>query len=391
MSFVFFLVIALGALLGSHYLIFFTTVRVFNITESTVRLTFLVILSVLAMSFFLSAVFVRMSANPFTNAFAWIASVWLGLWLHLIAAMIVFWLTYAVYRVLGATPNLRLLCGMLFGIAVAVTAYGTLNALRVRVRHLDVHLANLPDNWSDRTVVQLSDVHLGSIRGLRFLAGVIEKVNALEPELILITGDLFDGMGGDLESFAEPLSTLAASKGVFFVAGNHEGYLGLTRPLAVVERAGIRILDDEVVDIDGLQIVGVSFPEFSMLNKRRSVARLAENIDSDKPSILLYHTPTDVAESSDGRAEQQSRTYFSPDVEFSFGREHGIDLQLSGHTHQGQVFPFTYLTKRIFGRYHYGLHTFDNFSIYITSGAGTWGPPLRTGSASEIVAIRLRQ
>ena len=321
---------------------------------------------------------------------SWIASVWLGLWLHLLVALGLFWLTFAIARAIGAAPNMKLVWGLLYGLAAAVTAYGTLNAFFVRVQHVEVQLKNLPESWTGKTIVQLSDVHLGSIRGLRFLKGVIEKVNALEPEMVLITGDLFDGMGGDLESFAEPLRTFVASKGVFFVAGNHEGYLGLTRPLAVVERADIRILDDEVIDIDGLQVVGVSFPEFSMVNKGQSVARLAEQIDRDKPSILLYHTPTDVAESSDGRAAQQSRTYFSPDVEFSFDRETGIDLQLSGHTHQGQFLPFTYVTKRIFNGYHYGLHTFGDLTIYITSGTGTWGPPLRTGSNSEIVAIRLR-
>jgi len=390
MSYVFFAVFTLGTLLGSHLLLFFTTVRIYNITNASARLALLAVLSVLALSFFLSAIFSRLFNNPLTHAFSWIASVWLGLWLHLLVALGLIWLIFAIGRTIGTTPNMKLVCGLFYGLAVAATAYGTLNALFVRVQHAEVRLGNLPESWRGKTIVQLSDVHLGSIRGLRFLSGVIEKVNAIEPELILITGDLFDGMGGDLESFAEPLSTLAASRGVFFVAGNHEGYLGLTRPLAVVKKSGIRILDDEVVDIDGLQVVGVSFPEFSMLNKSQSVARLAEKIDRDKPSILLYHTPTDVAESSDGRAEQQSRTYLSPDVDFSFCVENGIDLQLSGHTHQGQLIPFTYLTKRIFGGYHYGLHTIGDFSIYITSGTGTWGPPLRTGSRSEIVAIQLR-
>jgi predicted MPP superfamily phosphohydrolase len=215
-------------------------------------------------------------------------------------------------------------------------------------------------------------------------------VETLDPELVLITGDLFDGMGADLESFVEPLSRLTGLRQVLFVTGNHEGYLGLTEPLSIVDRAGIRILDDEVVELNGLQIAGVSFPEFGTLNKLRSVERMGESIDPAIPCILMYHTPTDVAESSSGRAEQQTRTYFSPDIEFSFIKEFRVDLQLSGHTHEGQIFPFTYLTEWIFGGYHYGLHRIDGFSIYITSGTGTWGPPLRTGSKSEIVAIRLR-
>ena len=390
MSFIFFAVVTLGTLLGSHFLLFFTAVRVYSITNSITRLILLILLSVLAMSFFLSAIFVRLSSNPVTNAFSWLSSIWFGLWLHLLAALALFWLIYAITRVLGANPDLRLVAGTLFGLAAVVTVYGTVNAFSVQVKHLEVQLRNVPDNWRDKTIVQLSDVHLGAIRGNGFLKNVIAKVNALEPEMVVITGDLFDGMGGDLPSFAEPLSTLSASKGVFFVSGNHEGYLGLTEPLSIVEKAGIRILDDEVVDVDGLQIAGVSFPEFGTLNKERSVTRMGEAIDPDKPCILLYHTPTDVAESSTGRAEQQSRTYLSPDIDFSFAREYRIDLQLSGHTHEGQLIPFTYLTKRIFGGYHYGLHNVDGFSIYITSGTGTWGPPLRTGSNSEIVAITLR-
>ena len=390
MNFVFFLIVTLGILLGSHYLLFFTIVRFYDITNSTAKLTLLVVLIVLAMSFIPSAMLVRWSSNPLTNVFLWVASLWLGLWLYLIAALAFTWITHRIASATGVALNMRLVCGVLFGIAVVVTAYGTWNASHVRVKRIDVRLENLPDQWMGRTVVHLSDVHLGAMHGLGFLRSVVEKVNALEPELVVFTGDLFDGAGGKLESFAEPLSTFDASRGIFFVAGNHEGYLGLSTPLSVVERAGIRILDDEVVDVDGLQIVGVSFPEFGMLNKSQSVARLAERIDPDKPSILLYHTPTDVAESSENRAEQQTQTYFSPDVEFSFAREFGIDLQLSGHTHEGQVFPFNYFTQRIFNGYHYGLHTVGDFSIYITSGTGTWGPPIRIGSQSEIVAITLR-
>jgi predicted MPP superfamily phosphohydrolase len=225
---------------------------------------------------------------------------------------------------------------------------------------------------------------------LRFLRGVIDDVNELNPDLIFITGDLFDGMGANLESFAAPLGELGRSREVFFVSGNHEGYLGLTEPLSIVERAGMRILDDEVVELDGLQIAGASFPEFALLNKARSIASMGAAIDPSKPCILLYHTPTDVAESVSDRAEQQMSTYMSPDIDFSFAREFRVDLQLSGHTHEGQIFPFTYLTEWIFGGYHYGLHDVEEFLLYTTSGTGTWGPPLRTGSRSEIVVVTLR-
>jgi len=389
MSFLIFFVLWLGTLFGSHYLVYFTTIRSFNITNVKVKRTLFVAMSVLAVSFFVSAFLLRLSSNPATNVFSWISSVWYGLLLHLMIAVAVLWLVKLVVVAVGQTVNMRPVAIGLFVAACLVTTYGVLNSANVRIRHVDVAIEDLPDRWRGSTIVQLSDVHLGSIRGISFFEDVVRRANALNPELIVLTGDLFDGMGGDLASFVEPLSNLSANQGVFFVSGNHEGYLGLTEPLSMVERAGITILDDEVLDLHGLQLVGVSFPEFGMLNKRRSVERLGGSLDPSKPTILLYHTPTDVAESSSGRAEQQSRTYISPDVDFSFARDYGIDLQLSGHTHEGQIFPFTYLTKWIFGGYHYGLHAIGDFRIYISSGTGTWGPPLRTGSRSEIVAIQL--
>ena len=389
MSVLFFGLVTLAVLFGSHYLLYATTVRFFAIASPAARTVLKAAVLVLAVGFILSALLLRVHRNPVTEGFAWVAAVWLGLMLHLIAAMALIWLVRGVATAARYAADMRVVCGTFYALAAIATAYGAVNALHPRVKEVSVELEGLPDQWEGETLVHISDVHLGSIRRVGFLRSVVEKINALEPALILITGDLFDGMGGNLGSFAELLDSLDASKGVFFVTGNHEGYLGLTEPLSVLERARIRVLDDEVVDVDGLQIVGVSFPEFDMEHKARSVSRLGDLIDPAKPSILLYHTPTDVAGSSFDRAEQQAQTYLSPDVEFSFARTHGIDLQLSGHTHEGQVFPFTYLTKWIFGGYHYGLHAIDGFSLYVTSGVGTWGPPLRTGSRSEIVAIRL--
>jgi len=382
-------VLTLGILVGSHYLLYFTTVRVFNINRSGVKRALRLVIVILMMSYFLSAIFLRLSSNFATTTFSWIASLWMGLWLHLLVVLPLFWLIHGLLRKKRNATSNRTVFTALMGLAVVVTVYGTVNAFSVRVKHIEIQIEDLPQNWKGQTVVQHSQVHLGSIRGLQYLNRVIDKVNELEPVMVFITGDLFDGMGADLQSFTKPLRELATSRGVFFVTGNHEGYLGLTEPLSVVEQAGIRILDDEVVESGGLQIAGAGFPEFTTFNRSHSVARMGEAIDPTQPCILLYHTPTDVAETTSGRAEQQTSTYLAPDIDFSFAREFRVDLQLSGHTHEGQIFPFTYLTKWIFGGYHYGLHDIDGFSLYVTSGTGTWGPPLRTGSTSEIVSITL--
>jgi predicted MPP superfamily phosphohydrolase len=215
-------------------------------------------------------------------------------------------------------------------------------------------------------------------------------VNALDPEVVFITGDLFNGSCSNFDRFADPLDELQARRGVFFVTGNHEGYAGLTAPLGFLEQTAIRVLDDECVDLDGLQIVGISFPWFS--RKQASIGPFDRGgcYRAERPSILLYHTPTDVRESYGDRDAQQLRSYLAPDTTFSSVVEAGVDLQLSGHTHGGQMFPFSILTRVLWNGFDRGLHRIGDFSLYVSSGTGTWGPPVRTGSRSEIVAITLR-
>jgi predicted MPP superfamily phosphohydrolase len=257
------------------------------------------------------------------------------------------------------------------------------------VKEVPVRIRSLPPQWRGRTVVQLSDVHLGTIHGTRFLDRLVRKVNALDPDLILITGDLFDGLSSDCNRFVPGLNGLRGRMGTYFVTGNHEGYLGVKRPLAALARTHIRVLDGHAVQLDGLQLVGVGYPLFDRTRESAAhafspkggfVARL--------PSILLYHTPMSLEAGYSNVQDQQLTTYFSPNLDFGLAREMGIDLQLSGHTHGGQTFPFEILTRRLFGKYYRGLHALGDFSIYISSGTGTWGPPMRICQNSEITVIR---
>jgi predicted MPP superfamily phosphohydrolase len=240
-------------------------------------------------------------------------------------------------------------------------------------------------------VVQLSDVHLGSVHGRRFLRRVVEMANALDPEAVFITGDLFSGSCSDFHRFGDLLDTLRARRGVFFVTGNHEGYLGLVAPLAFLKKTKIRVLDDECVEMDGLQVVGIGFPWFSRNRASANPFDSGGCYQPGKPSILLYHTPTNIRESYGDRNTQQVRSYLAPDTTFSFAAEMGVDLQLSGHTHQGQMFPFGILTRAFWNGFDRGLHRIGSFSLYISSGTGTWGPPVRTGSRGEVVSIRLQR
>ena len=285
---------------------------------------------------------------------------------------------------------MHVICIGALSLVVAVSGYGVWRAFHPVIKEIEVEIKDLPVHWKGKTIVHLSDIHLGTINRKSFMMNIARRVNGLEPDLILITGDLFDGMGGDFPSFITPLKSLEASKGVFFITGNHEVYLKLIEPLSVIKRAGIKILDNELVDVEGLQIVGVSFPEF---DKGIDVGPLfgpAGSYDPLKPSILLYHTPTNILQGSGDAASRRYSAYWSPDTSMALAKDKGIDLQLSGHTHKGQLFPFGIVTKIVYHGYDYDLHKENAFHLYTTSGVGTWGPPMRIGSPSEIVVISLK-
>ena len=377
-------------LFSGHYLVYLSITRFFPISDPGIRKTILWAMAFLAIAIIPSALLVRFHQNAFTGLFYQVTSIWTGLFIYLFMTAILIWLIFGAGYLFRFSPNMRIVSIGLVLFIVAVTVVGVWRAKHPVVKGVDIKIEGLPDQWRNSTVVHLSDVHLGVIHGTGFLRRVVEQVNSLEPDIILITGDLFDGMAGELSPFPGLLNSLKAAKGVFFVTGNHEGYLGLADPLSAMKKTDFRVLDDEIVDLDGLQIVGISYPEYQRQNRVRHLLEESGTFDSNRPSILMYHTPTNIEEDNKNSMEQQNRAYWSPDTTMTLAKEAGIDLQLSGHTHKGQFFPFGFLTRRIYNGYDYGLHKDGRFHIYVTSGTGTWGPPMRIGSSSEIVAIRLR-
>jgi predicted MPP superfamily phosphohydrolase len=382
-----FLLSAVAILLGSHYFIYYSLVHAFNLGHPRVKLVLRLAFIVLAASIPLAMLLHRLHGNLITRTFHTLSSFWLGLALHLMLFLALGWVVYGVSRLVRRPLGVPAVLSVAAALALLASLYGLWNAKHPVVQSLEVEMGDLPGSWEGRTVVQLSDVHLGNVHGKGFLKHVIEMVNALDPEVVFITGDLFNGSCSDFHRFKDLLDSLSARRGVFFVTGNHEGYLGLVAPVAFLKQTKIRILEDECIEIDGLQVVGVSFPWFS--RKRPSVSPFEGGgcYRPEKPSILLYHTPTNVRESYGDRSTQQVRSYFAPDTTFDFAAEMGVDLQLSGHTHRGQMFPFGLLT-RVLDR---GLHRIGSFTLYVSSGTGTWGPPVRTRSRSEVVAIKLKR
>ena len=389
LNIVIFIFVILILPLGLHYWLYASLVKFGTISRPAARKILLGTLAFLSLGFLPSVILIRSDWNFLTRFFYQVVCLWLGLFLYLLMALILLWGFYAAARLFRKRPDMRRLTALVILAVVAVSAYGFWKARNPALTRIEVKIEGLPEQWRHKTIVQLSDVHLGPFQGTGFFSRVVEKVNGLNPELILITGDLFDGMSGDLPAFIPLLNRLEAARGVFFVTGNHEGYLGLKEPLRVLEQTKIKVLDNEVVDVQGLQIMGIPFPEHGYDSKAVALFAVDSLYDPNTPAILMYHTPTNIMESPPDTTSRQPGIYWSVDTNIALAKKAGIDLQLSGHTHHGQIFPFGYLTGLIYAGRDYGLHRDGTFQLYVSSGTGTWGPPMRTGCASEIVVIEL--
>jgi hypothetical protein len=254
---------------------------------------------------------------------------------------------------------------ILIGIALLASLYGILNAGIIRIKTVTLPLPNLPGAWEDKTAVWISDIHLGQVRNHRFAQHLTDRIQNLRPDIVFIGGDLFDGGEAmDLNHMVEPLSGLSPSHGSYFITGNHEEFYDNAPYLRAVRGAGIRVLENEKVEIDGLQIIGVGYRDSKNQEQFRAILRRME-IDPRKPSILLRHAPYDLEIAAD----------------------HGISAQISGHTHRGQVLFFRLITSWIYKGYDYGLKRFGDLIVYTSSGVGTWGPPMRIDTVPEIVVI----
>jgi len=268
--------------------------------------------------------------------------------------------------------NVSLFCS---GIGAVLTAFGAVvvgavlgNTFIVRQREI-----NIPKLQKELTIMQISDAHIGVLYGKRYLSKIIEKINCHNPDIVVITGDLVETKAALKQGVLSPLSRLNAP--TFFVAGNHESYPGLAGVLDIIGQQNIRVLQNELVETHGIQLIGLDYlkaddeaydmhaPESSHTVK----SVLAEmEIKAELPAVLLSHNPTGV----------------------EYAAAAGVDLMLSGHTHKGQVFPFTIITKLAFA-YHGGLYDKGDIKVFVSSGVGGVVARMRLGSCNEVNLLRL--
>jgi predicted MPP superfamily phosphohydrolase len=322
-------------------------------------------LAILSVSFVAASLLAHQYFNPLVRAAYTIASVWLGFVNFFFLAACACWIVYGVPVLFGAHLEKREVAAVCFGLGIFAGIWAIVNAAWTRVVRVTVKLPNLPPAWRGRTAALVSDLHLGHVRSTGFLRRIVRKLSHLQPDVLFIPGDMYDGTATDLERLAKPWNEFSAPLGAYFITGNHEQFSSPSKYLDAVRQSGIRVLENEKIVLDGLQIVGVHYHDSTNVERFRSILRQAA-LDRNVASILLVHNPN----------------------RLPVAAEAGISLQLSGHTHLGQFFPFTAIVSRIYGKYAYGLNRFGDLAVYTSCGAGTWGPPMRLGSNPEIVLIQ---
>ena len=355
-----------AVLFAAHWFVYRTFVIFAGNLGPCATLALRDVLFVLAFSFIVAALLSFRFANAPVALLYKIAAVWLGMLNFFFLAACLCWPLNAALLLAGLPPRRPLIAAILFSLAVLVSIYGILNARWIRVRRVPICLPNLPPSWRGRTALLFSDLHLGNINSLGFIRRIASMAAGLNPDIVLIPGDLFDGTPVDADRLAAPLSQLAPPFGIYFSAGNHDEFgssAAYYTPALI--RAGVRVLANEKVVADGLQIVGIPYHD-STYPMRMKATLESLRLDPACASILLNHVPN----------------------RLPIAEQAGVSLQLSGHTHGGQLFPFTWLVRRAFGKFTYGLHNFGALQVYTSSGAGTWGPPMRVGTHPEIVLLQ---
>ncbi|MEU5343386.1 MULTISPECIES: metallophosphoesterase [unclassified Streptomyces] len=261
----------------------------------------------------------------------------------------------------------RVVGGAAAAAAVGTVGYGTYGVLRgPKVKRVTVPLAKLPRSAHGYRIAVVSDVHLGPVLGRGFAQKVVDTINSTQPDLIAVVGDLVDGSVKDLGPAAAPLAQLRARHGSFFVTGNHEYFSGADEWVAHVRELGLRPLENARTELADFDLAGVNDVSGEDEGEGPDFVKALGDRDRSRACVLLAHQPVQIHDSVD----------------------HGVDLQLSGHTHGGQLWPGSLIAAQANPTLA-GLERYGDTQLYVSRGAGAWGPPTRVGAPSDITVVEL--
>lgn len=384
LSFAIFLLVALGVLGAVHYYLWARLVRDPALPGGWYR-AFSGLLIVLYLSLPAAMLLARSVPRVVARALAYPAYIWLGtmflLFVAVLATDVARWLGFAYERWASAPVDAerRLTLNRIFGFAALAFGAGSsglalFHGQRFFVKRVEVPLSRLPQALDGLTIVQLSDVHIGPSLGREFIQDVVRTVNGLSPDLVAITGDLVDGSVGQLGSIVRELGELRSVHGTFFVTGNHEYYSGAQEWCDALSGFGVRVLRNERVSIGNhehsFDLAGIDDAQADRFGNGHGadLPKALAGRDTSRELVLLAHQPKAVHDA----------------------RQHGVGLQLSGHTHGGQVWPFSWLVK-LQQPVVSGLELIEQTWVYVSNGTGYWGPPMRLGAPAEVTQIVLRR
>jgi predicted MPP superfamily phosphohydrolase len=337
-QFMIFFFVFLSVYYSINFYIFF---RLSSLLGMRRNIIFYIIIAIAALSYLVAAYLTRVHSREWTRFLYILSSIWMGVVFLLFSVLILFEIVNIFFPVPYAGYIILFL-----GFVLSLAALS--NALGFEVKRVNIPLGK------DITILQWSDVHLGSMNTGRYFKKLVARSNALNPDILVITGDLVDGSAELKPHMFSELNILKMP--VYFVTGNHELYEGVDKISETLSDTKVRILRNETVYIKGIQLVGMDYSQ-----------NYADNIPATKgTSVLLYHAPSGL----------------------EYAQKSGISLQLSGHTHNGQITPFNLLVK-LFFPYIKGVYKRGNTYLYVSQGTGTWGPPMRLGSRNEITLFDL--
>ena len=313
------------------------------------------------LSFIISMLLSRLLNIHFLNYYAY---VWMGIIAISFFVLLITWV--AVKFVPAHTQTLTFIALGIIGLITLISLFNGLQ--KPTVKNITVPIKDLPEKLSGFTIIQISDLHMEIFKSKKLIPYIVDKVNSLKPDLVAITGDLIEDEVCEKSRFCEQLKQLKATHGVIAITGNHEFYAGIKHFEKLSEKAGFKVLRNQAVTIaDELQVIGLDDDDGRRMGEGGpDLDGAIKNCDPTKPMILLYHRPARFAEAV----------------------AKGVDLQLAGHTHAGQIPPMDLIVS-FYYKYPAGLYEKDGAYIYTSSGTGYWGPPMRFLSRNEIVRITL--
>jgi predicted MPP superfamily phosphohydrolase len=359
----------------ANYYIYVRSLEAFR-PVGTARILYTSIFIFLSVSFVASVFLERADIIILGKPLSWIGGFWLGAFVYFLLIIVAIDFLRLVNHFILIFPSLTTaspkrtafviaICSTIF--VTILVLYGFVNAHIIRVRTIDITIPKKAGRYAVLNIVAASDIHLSSIIGRSRIESIVRKINLLSPDIVLLPGDIVDGDLNPVidQNSGEALRKIKAPLGVYAITGNHEYIGGVEKACKYISEHGVRMLRDSSVFVDeSFYIVG---RDDLSSRKRRPLTELMEGVDTRYPVILMDHQPFHLEEAI----------------------KNGVDLQLSGHTHYGQLWPFNYITKAVY-ELAYGYRRNGMTHFYVSSGVGTWGPPLRVVADPEIVRLRIR-